>query len=80
MLSESTNWRKWFFRQGATYFTVAEKQSCIPYSVGADLKSKTSNKDSTIDPGSSCFKANETGRIEYIQRFLRYNYFRRRKK
>jgi hypothetical protein len=82
-LSESTNRRKWFFRQGATYFTAAENQSAITFSVGADLKSKASNKGWTIDLGGFILFQSQRDRNNQIYpafRFQHYNYFKRSKK
>ena len=82
-LTESTNRRKWFFKQGATYFTAAENQSAITFSVGADLKSKARNKGWTIDLGAFILFQSENDRKNQIYpalRFQHYNYFKRSKK
>lgn len=40
-LIEATNRRKWFFKQGATYFTGSKKQSAVSFTVGGfEIKSK----------------------------------------
>ncbi|WP_133273765.1 hypothetical protein [Hymenobacter radiodurans] len=46
----STNRRKLFFRQGATYFTEDEEGAGV-LSLGIDLKSKKANRGWTIDVG-----------------------------
>jgi hypothetical protein len=46
----STNRRKLFFRQGATYFPAGDEAAGV-LSLGIDLKSKKANRGWTIDAG-----------------------------
>ena len=80
---ESTNRRKLFFKQGATYFTAGENESAVSFSVGADLKSKARNRGWTIDLGGFILFQNYRDRQNKFYpalRFQHYNYFKRNKK
>ena len=79
---ESTKRKRWFFRQGVTYFAAAEKQSAITFSVGADLKSKARNRGWTIDVGGLVLFRDENDRKNKLYpalRFQHYSYFKKNK-
>lgn len=81
--SESINRRKWFFRQGATYFTAGKNQSVVSLSAGADLKSKSRNKGWTIDLGGFILFQNYRDRENMLfpaLRFQFYNYLKKGRK
>lgn len=48
--SEFTNRRRWFLKQGVTYFPAGD-EGAITLTIGADLNSKARNKGWTIDAG-----------------------------
>jgi hypothetical protein len=82
-LIEETGRKRWFLKQGATYFTAAENQSAFSFSVGADLKSKARNNGWTIDLGGFILFQSDRGRKNQFfpaLRFQHYNYFKKNKK
>lgn len=80
---ESTNRKRWFFKQGATLFTADKDQKALTFTVGADLKSKASNNGWTIDIGGFILFQNDRDRKNQFYpalRFQHYNYFKKAKK
>jgi hypothetical protein len=73
--SQLTNRRKWFFKQGATYFTAAEDQSALTLTVGSDLKSKASNRGWTIDAGVFILFQSENDAENQMYPALRFQYY-----
>jgi hypothetical protein len=79
----STNRRRWFFKQGFTWFTEDKDQKALTFTVGADLKSKASNNGWTIDIGGFVLLQNDRDRKNQFYpalRFQHYNYFKKAKK
>lgn len=82
-IMEATNRRRWFFKQGFTYFTAADDQSALTFTFGADLKSKARNRGWTIDLGAFIlFQSDydEKDKIYPALRFQYYSYFKKSKK
>jgi hypothetical protein len=78
-----TNRRRWFFKQGFTWFTAADDQSALTFTFGADLKSKASNRGWTIDLGAFILFQSENDGENMVYpalRFQHYSYFKKNKK
>jgi hypothetical protein len=82
-LVPQTNRRRWFFKQGFTWFTAADDQSALTFTFGADLKSKARNRGWTIDLGAFILFQSENDRENMLGpalRFQYYSYFKKSKK
>jgi hypothetical protein len=82
-IMEATNRRRWFFKQGFTYFAADDDQSALTFTLGADLKSKAANRGWTIDLGAFILYQSENGRENQVYpalRFQYYSYFKKNKK
>ena len=74
-ITESANRRRWFIKQGLTYFTAAESQSAVSFSVGSDLKSRARNRGWTIDLGGFILIQNNNDRKNLFLPALRFQYY-----
>ena len=74
-ITESANRRRWFIKQGLTYFTAAESQSAVSFSVGSDLKSRARNRGWTIDLGGFILIQNNNDRKNLFLPELRFQYY-----
>jgi hypothetical protein len=70
----STNRRKLFFRQGATYYPAGDEAAGV-LSLGIDLKSKKANKGWTIDAGYFLLFPRTDDRQRDSFPALRFQYF-----
>lgn len=78
-LQEQIRRRKWFFRQGLTYYT-AGPEGALNLSLGADLRSKARNRGWTIDAGLFYLDpraADRRNRLYPALRFQYYGYFKK---
>lgn len=80
---QETKRRRWFFKQGFTYFAAEDDQSALTFTFGADLKSKARKRGWTIDLGAFVLFQSENDRENMIYpalRFQYYSYFKKSKK
>ncbi|QIL77293.1 hypothetical protein [Hymenobacter sp. HDW8] len=73
-LQPATNRRKFFFRQGATYYTAGDEGAGV-LSLGIDLRSKKANKGWTIDAGYFLFIPVDEDRYRKSFPALRFQYY-----
>lgn len=73
-IGDLTNRRKWFFRQGGTWFP-AGKEGAGSLTLGIDLKSKHPSRGWTIDAGTFILFRNRRDYKNQIYPALRFQYY-----
>jgi len=75
-LSDPLTGRKWFFRQGVTFFPSGDGEFALTFTFGKDFKSKTKNEGLILDFGGIIFiDKSEYGNNNQFWPALRFQYY-----
>lgn len=73
--SAATLKKKFFLKQGFTFFTADQDQKALTFTLGADLKSKARHRGWTIDLGAFLLLQNDMDRQNKLYPAIRFQYY-----